>query len=187
MGRLDADTEGLLLLTNDGELGHRLMHPSYEVAKTYLAEVPAPSPGTSAGGCGPVSSWTTARRRSTRSARGQPPGRAVVEVVLHEGRKHIVRRLLDAVGHPVERLVRTAIGEVQLGDQRPGKVRQLTGPEIAQLYRAVGLCRGGRRRGGSWASSRWTARRARASRPSRGGSPATAAPPTSTPARCTGP
>jgi 23S rRNA pseudouridine2605 synthase len=67
------------------------------------------------------------------------PGHSMVEVVLHEGRKHIVRRLLDAVGYPVEQLVRTAIGEVKLGNQRPGKVRPLTIPEVGALYRAVGL------------------------------------------------
>ena len=65
--------------------------------------------------------------------------RAVVEVVLHEGRKHIVRRLLDEVGHPVSRLVRTKIGEVQLGHQRPGTLRKLNPVEIAVLYKAVGL------------------------------------------------
>ena len=140
VGRLDADTEGLLLLTNDGELGHRLMHPSFEVPKTYLATVHG----------------NVARDVGRRLREGVElddgvatvdsfklvdnlPGHSMVEVVLHEGRKHIVRRLLDAVGYPVEQLVRTAIAEVKLGQQRPGKVRPLTVPEVGGLYRAVGL------------------------------------------------
>ncbi len=140
VGRLDADTEGLLLLTNDGELGHRLMHPSFEVSKTYLAEVPGPIPrdlgkrlrdGVELSD-GPV------RVDSFRVVDVQG-GRAMVELVLHEGRKHVVRRLLEEVGHPVRRLVRTGIGEVVLGNQRPGRLRPLTRPELGSLYRAVGL------------------------------------------------
>ncbi len=140
VGRLDADTEGLLLLTNDGELANRLMHPSYQVLKTYLAEVPAPVPRdlgkTLRAGVelddGPVAV------DSFRVVQGLP-GRALVEVVLHEGRKHVVRRLLAEVGHPVERLVRTAIGELRLGEQRPGTVRTLSRGEVGSLYRAAGL------------------------------------------------
>ena len=141
VGRLDMDSEGLLLLTNDGDLAHRLTHPSYGVPKTYMAEMPGPGRrGIWAGGCGPGSSWRTARPRSTLSRWSTcTTGRAVVEIVLHEGRKHIVRRMLDAVGHPVSRLVRTKIGEVQLGHQRPGTLRKLNPVEIAQLYKAVGL------------------------------------------------
>ncbi|ASO21407.1 23S rRNA pseudouridine2605 synthase [Actinoalloteichus hoggarensis] len=140
VGRLDAETEGLLLLTNDGDLAHRLMHPSYEVSKTYLAEVPAPiakdvSKTLKAGveledGPASVDSFRVLESYGSK---------AMVEVVLHEGRKHIVRRLLDHIGHPVERLVRTSIGEVKLGDQRPGSMRRLNHPEIGSLYRAVGL------------------------------------------------
>jgi 23S rRNA pseudouridine2605 synthase len=140
VGRLDADTEGLLLLTNDGELAHRLTHPSYEVAKTYLAEV-----------IGPVARDVGRRLKAgvdledgparvdefrLRSSSGN---RVMLELVLHEGRKHIVRRLLEEVGHPVQRLVRTAIGPVQLGDQRAGKMRPLTAQELAGLFAAVGL------------------------------------------------
>jgi 23S rRNA pseudouridine2605 synthase len=139
VGRLDADTEGLLLLTNDGELAHRLMHPSYRVLKTYLAEVPGPVPRslgrTLRAGIqfddGPVA---VDGFRVVQAL----PGKALVEVVLHEGRKHIVRRLLAEVGHPVHRLVRTAIADVRLGEQRPGSVRALSHPEIAALNRAVG-------------------------------------------------
>jgi 23S rRNA pseudouridine2605 synthase len=140
VGRLDADTEGLLLLTNDGELGHRLMHPSFEVPKTYLAEVPGPIPrdlgrrlrdGVDLAD-GPV-------RVDSFRVIDAHAGKAMVELVLHEGRKHVVRRLLDEVGHPVRRLVRTAIAEVKLGPQRPGTLRPLTRPELGSLYQAVGL------------------------------------------------
>lgn len=139
IGRLDANTEGLLLITNDGELGHRLMHPSYEVFKTYLAEVDGVVPRgvgkqLRAGielGDGPVK---VDKFRVVDAL----PGRTMVEVVLHEGRKHIVRRLLAEIGHPVHRLVRTAIGEVHLGALKPGKVRALNRKEIASLHAAVG-------------------------------------------------
>ncbi|HET8641046.1 MAG TPA: pseudouridine synthase [Pseudonocardiaceae bacterium] len=140
VGRLDADTEGLLLLTNDGELAHRLMHPSFEVFKTYLAQVPGPVPREVARRLragvelddGPVTV------HSFRVVDSSGP-LVMVEIVLHEGRKHIVRRLLDHVGHPVRRLVRTAIGPVRLGDQRPGTVRRLNRKEVGELYKQVGL------------------------------------------------
>ena len=140
VGRLDAETEGLLLLTNDGDLAHRLMHPSYHVPKTYLAEVPGPVPRDlgkrlRAGVMledGPV------KADSFRLVDSMP-GRAMVEIVLHEGRKHIVRRLLEEVGHPVSQLVRTAVGEVRLGNQRPGSMRVLNRQEIGSLHAAVGL------------------------------------------------
>jgi len=140
VGRLDYDTEGLMLLTNDGELAHRLAHPRYEVAKTYLADVP-----------GPVS-----RDLGRRLATGveledgvaiadrfrvieRAGSRALVEITLHEGRKHIVRRMLAEVGHPVSRLVRTTVGPVKLGGLHPGETRDLTTKEIGELYAAVGL------------------------------------------------
>jgi 23S rRNA pseudouridine2605 synthase len=140
VGRLDAETEGLLLLTNDGDLGHRLMHPSYQMAKTYLAEV-----------AGQVPRDLGRRLRDGVELDDGPvavhsfklvdshAGRSMVELVIHEGRKHVVRRLLDEVGHPVQRLVRTAIGDVVLGAQRPGKIRALNHTEVGSLYRAVGL------------------------------------------------
>src|SRR3954451_23533667 len=116
VGRLDVDTEGLLLLTNDGTFAHRLAHPSFEVPKTYLAEIPGPVPRdlgrrlkagvTLEDGPAKLDSFEVVDVHN---------GRAVVEVVLHEGRKHIVRRLLGAVDHPVSRLVRTQIGDVKLG------------------------------------------------------------------------
>jgi 23S rRNA pseudouridine2605 synthase len=140
VGRLDAETEGLLLLTNDGDLGHRLTHPSFEVPKTYLAEV-----------SGPVARDVGRRVREGVEledgfARADSfrlvdatPGKAIVEVILHEGRKHIVRRLLAEVGHPVTRLVRTAVGEIRLGNQKPGTLRALTRAEVGSLFAAVGL------------------------------------------------
>jgi 23S rRNA pseudouridine2605 synthase len=142
VGRLDADTEGLLLLTNDGELAHRLTHPSFGVQKTYLAEVPGPIPRDlgrrlRAGvelDDGPVA-VDSFRVVDVAS------GRAVVEVGLHEGRKHVVRRLLAAVGHPVSRLVRTAVGPVQLGHQRQGTVRRLNQKEIGDLHALVARSR----------------------------------------------
>ena len=140
VGRLDADTEGLLLLTNDGELAHRLMHPSYEVRKTYLATVAGSVPRglgkTLRAGIdlddGPV-------KLDDFAVVDAVPGKTLVRVTLHEGRKRIVRRLLEAVGFPVQALVRTDIGSVTLGDQRPGSIRALTRKEVGELYQAVGL------------------------------------------------
>jgi len=140
VGRLDADSEGLLLLTNDGPLAHRLAHPSYEVPKTYLAEISAPVPRDVGKRlrAGVTLDDGPARADSFRVL-GQAGGRAQVEVVLHEGRKHVVRRMLEAVDRPVVRLVRTALGPVQLGVQRPGSLRPLTSKELGQLYQLTGL------------------------------------------------
>ena len=140
VGRLDADTEGLLLLTNDGDLAHRLQHPSYGVLKTYLAQIPGPVPRDlgkllRAGielEDGPV-------KVDSFKLVDSAPGKALVEVQLHEGRKHVVRRLLEAVGHPVITLVRTDVGPIKLGDLRSGRMRALNRPEISQLYSAAGL------------------------------------------------
>ncbi|WP_286956411.1 pseudouridine synthase [Brevibacterium sp. UBA7493] len=140
VGRLDAETEGLLLITNDGELSNRLTHPSYEIPKTYLAQVR-----------GPVAKDVGARLREgielddgiarvdSFKLIDSTPGRALVELVLHEGRNRIVRRLLDAVGNPVDRLVRTHFGPIALAEQRQGKVRDLRPDEIGELMQAVGL------------------------------------------------
>lgn len=140
VGRLDADTEGLMLLTNDGELAHRLMHPSYEVPKTYVATVL----GTVPRGLGKmlragVELDDGPARVDDFAVVDAMPGRSMVLVTLHEGRKRIVRRLLTAVGFPVQELVRTDIGSVSLGDQRPGSIRVLTRKEIGELYKAVGM------------------------------------------------
>ncbi|MBA3488366.1 MAG: rRNA pseudouridine synthase [Longispora sp.] len=138
IGRLDADSEGLLLLTNDGELAHKLTHPSFEVPKTYLAEVEGPIPQgfkkRITTGVELEDGFVKADSFKVVDSSGR---RALVELTLHEGRKHIVRRLLGELGHPVFRLIRTAIGPVHLGDQRTGKVRKLNRQEIAALFKAV--------------------------------------------------
>ncbi len=140
VGRLDADTEGLLLLTNDGELAHRLMHPSFEVPKTYLATVMGSVPrGLGKKLRGGIELDDGPVRVDDFAVVDTVPGRSLVTVTLHEGRKHIVRRLLAEVGFPVQELVRTDIGAVTLGDQRPGSIRVLTQKEIGDLYKAVGL------------------------------------------------
>jgi 23S rRNA pseudouridine2605 synthase len=140
VGRLDADTEGLILLTNDGELANRLAHPSYGVAKTYVATVAGPLPravGRELTG-GIELEDGPARADSFRVVQSMP-GQVLVEIVLHEGRNHIVRRMLEAVGHPVISLVRTRVGPVVLGQQRPGTVRVLSAAEERALYTEVGL------------------------------------------------
>lgn len=138
VGRLDADSEGLLLVTNDGELANLLMHPSHGVTKTYLCEVTGPvsrSVGKTLR-AGVELDDGPARVDSFRIV-GAVGNKALVELVLHEGRKHVVRRLLGAVGHPVSRLVRVAVGPVQLGDMRPGTVRRLRPDEVSALYDAA--------------------------------------------------
>jgi 23S rRNA pseudouridine2605 synthase len=140
VGRLDVDTEGLILMTNDGELAHRLTHPSFEVPKTYLAEVVGPVPRDlgkrlRAGielddGIATVDSFKVVDMR---------PGKALVELVLHDGRNRIVRRLLDAVGMPVEALARTQIGPIRLGDLRRGRYRVLGRTEVSALFEVAGL------------------------------------------------
>ncbi len=139
VGRLDADSEGLLLLTNDGQLAHRLTHPSYGVAKTYLAEVsgPVPAPVRRRLLAGVELEDGPARADAVKLVDASG-GRTLIELVLHEGRKHIVRRLLAEVGHPVKRLVRTAIGPISLGGLKPGRTRRLSQTEVAALFAAAG-------------------------------------------------
>jgi 23S rRNA pseudouridine2605 synthase len=138
VGRLDADSEGLLLLTNDGWLAHRLMHPSYEMGKTYLCQIPAPvERGLRRQLMGGVELEDGLVRVDDFRLVDTAGGRALVEVVLHEGRKHVVRRLLGAMGYPVSRLIRTAVGPVKLGDLRSGRTRRLVPAEISALFRAV--------------------------------------------------
>jgi 23S rRNA pseudouridine2605 synthase len=138
VGRLDADSEGLLLITNDGELTNKLTHPSYGISKTYLAEVVGPLPRNVGrqllGGVELEDGPASVDAFKLVDALGKS---AQVEIVLHEGRKHIVRRMMDAVGHPVTRLVRTAVGPIRLGDLRPGGFRYLNNGEIAALFKAV--------------------------------------------------
>jgi 23S rRNA pseudouridine2605 synthase len=140
VGRLDRDTEGLLLLTNDGSLAHRLTHPRYGIEKEYLAEVGQP----------PSQRQLTRLRRGVelddgtahavdaRSA-GGAAGRGGVRLVMVEGRKREVRRMLDAVELPVGRLVRVRVGPIRLGKLRPGDIRELEPEDIRALYRAAGL------------------------------------------------
>ncbi len=140
VGRLDFDTEGLMLLMNDGELAHRLAHPRYGVLKTYLADVAGPLPRDLGRqlitGVELEDGVATADRFRVVERAGD---RALVEITLHEGRKHIVRRMLAETGHPVSRLVRTHVGPVALGSLRPGTTRRLSTTEIGELYAAVGL------------------------------------------------
>ncbi len=138
VGRLDTDTEGLIILTNDGEFAHRLAHPSYEVSKTYLAEVE-----------GVVEQATVKRLRHGVVLEDGPvrpdavkvtsrgAAKSLVEVTIHEGRNRVVRRMFDAVGHPVRRLSRTRIGPVRLGQLAQGSSRELTSAELGALLDAV--------------------------------------------------
>jgi 23S rRNA pseudouridine2605 synthase len=139
VGRLDTDTEGLLILTNDGDFAHRLAHPSFEVPKIYLAEVN-----------GVVGRDVLARLRSGITLEDGPVrpvavklvsttgDRSLVKITLHEGRNHVVRRTMEAVGHPVRRLSRTGIGPVRLGTLKTGEFRELTRDELGGLLDLTG-------------------------------------------------
>jgi 23S rRNA pseudouridine2605 synthase len=138
VGRLDYDTEGLLLLTNDGELTHLLTHPRFGVVKTYLAEVEGdPTAGAvralregvelDDGRTAPARVKVVQRRGAT----------SAIELGIHEGRNRQVRRMCDAVGHPVVRLVRTRIGPLRDGSLKPGTWRALTPAEVRRLYEAT--------------------------------------------------
>ncbi|MBA3021103.1 pseudouridine synthase [Propionicimonas sp.] len=140
VGRLDSDTEGLLLLTNDGDFAQRMTHPSYEVSKTYLAEVD-----------GAITEATLKRLRGGIELEDGPikpddvklvqraDERSMVQVTLHSGRNRIVRRMFDAIDHPVRRLSRLSIGPVKLGDLRSGATRELTREELGALLDLTGL------------------------------------------------
>lgn len=140
IGRLDEDSEGLLLLTNDGDLSHRLSHPSHEVSKTYMVEVEGrvrPTVGSKlrAGvelkdGPATVDRFNVVQVGAVTS---------LVEIELHSGRNRIVRRLMTHVGHPVVRLVRTKVGPIRLGELRTGRSRVLSNTEIGSLMSAAGL------------------------------------------------
>jgi len=138
VGRLDTDTEGLILLTNHGELAHRLAHPSYGVGKTYVAQVegvvrPATVRRLLAGivlDDGPV-------RADAMTVKQTHGGRSIVELSLHEGRNRIVRRMLDAAGHPVQQLTRTSFGAIRLRKLRVGQLRELTREELGKLLDGV--------------------------------------------------
>lgn len=138
VGRLDTDTSGLLVLTNDGDLAHRLAHPSFEITKTYVALVD-----------GSVSDAVGRRLRAGVDLDDGPAsvdrfvvkdrakGRSLVELDLHMGRNRIVRRLLDSVGHPVRELTRTAFGPLHLGTLSVGELRTLTRDEVGELFDSV--------------------------------------------------
>ncbi|MDY6049856.1 MAG: pseudouridine synthase [Corynebacterium sp.] len=140
VGRLDAETEGLLLITNDGELANRLMHPRYGVSKTYLATV-----------LGEADKQLVKQLEAGLEMDDGPAkadyaqivdvynGKSLVRVELHEGRKHIVRRMLKQLGFPVQALVRTRIHTLQLGELPSGGFRFLNNAELRSLYKAVGL------------------------------------------------
>jgi 23S rRNA pseudouridine2605 synthase len=139
VGRLDTDTSGLLLLTNDGDFAQRMAHPSYEVDKTYVAEVDGELhrgivkqllAGVTLDD-GPVT--VSAVKIISGTHKKNQPGRTIVELVIHEGRNRIVRRLLEHVGHPVLRLTRTQLGPVQLGSLPAGELRDLTQDELGEL------------------------------------------------------
>ncbi|TYC98530.1 pseudouridine synthase [Arthrobacter echini] len=140
VGRLDAETEGLLLLTNDGELTNRLTHPSYEVPKTYLVQVRGPmAQGIGAQMKEGIELEDGLAQVDSFKLVDSTPGHVLVEVILHSGRNRVVRRLFDAVGHPVERLVRTQEGPIRVGDQRQGSIRVLGRQEVGHLMASVGL------------------------------------------------
>lgn len=140
VGRLDTDSEGLLIVTNDGELTHRLTHPRYEVPKTYLAEVKGTAGSRAikqliAG----VELEDGVTKRAKVSLAEATPGGTLLEITITEGRNRQVRRMCEAVGHPVKRLVRTNLGPLHLGRLKPGTFRKLSLEEVRALYRACGL------------------------------------------------
>ena len=138
VGRLDTDTEGLIILTNDGDFGHKLSHPSFEIDKTYLVEVE-----------GILNSVTMQRLRDGITLDDGPVrprglkivstvgGKSLVRLTLHEGRNHIVRRTMEHVGHPVRQLSRIGIGPVRLGTLKVGQIRDLTSEELGALLDLV--------------------------------------------------
>jgi 23S rRNA pseudouridine2605 synthase len=136
VGRLDADTTGLLLLTNDGELAHRLTHPSFEVPRTYRAQVRRPPVREPALRALREGIELDDGRTAPAKVRRLTPDR--IELVMHEGRKRQVRRMLEAVGHPVVRLERVAFGPLRLGELPLGGHRLLKPAEVEQLRRITG-------------------------------------------------
>lgn len=134
VGRLDADTEGLMILTNDGELTHRLTHPSFGVAKEYLARVRGnPSPSALRA----LREGVKLDDGITAPAKVSLPSADTIRMVIHEGRNRQVRRMCEAVGHPVIRLVRTRIGTLTDRSLRPGDYRELEVDEVRGLYLAT--------------------------------------------------
>ncbi|MFE0646403.1 pseudouridine synthase [Streptomyces sp. NPDC058877] len=140
VGRLDTETEGIILLTNHGELAHRLTHPKYGVKKTYLAAITGPLPREVGRRLKDGIQLEDGYARADHFRVVEQTGKNyLVEVTLHEGRKHIVRRMLAEAGFPVEKLVRTAFGPIALGDQKSGWLRRLTNTEVGMLMKEVGM------------------------------------------------
>jgi 23S rRNA pseudouridine2605 synthase len=140
VGRLDTETEGLILLTNHGELAHRLTHPRYGVRKTYLAAIQGPLPRDLGKRLKEGIELEDGYARADHFRVVENTGKNyLVEVSLHEGRKHIVRRMLAEAGFPVDKLVRTGFGPIALGDQKSGWLRRMTNTEVGMLMNAVGL------------------------------------------------
>ncbi|WP_435206945.1 pseudouridine synthase [Streptomyces sp. bgisy104] len=140
VGRLDTETEGIILLTNHGELAHRLTHPKYGVKKTYLAAITGPLPREVGRRLKDGIELEDGYARADHFRVVEQTGKNyLVEVTLHEGRKHIVRRMLAEAGFPVEKLVRTAFGPIGLGDQKSGWLRRLTNTEVGMLMKEVGM------------------------------------------------
>ncbi len=135
VGRLDSDTEGLLILTNDGPLTQRLTHPSFGVEKEYLAEVAGV---LSAGALRSLRDGLQLEDGWTAPAKASQPAPGMVRLVIHEGRNRQVRRMLATVGHPVQRLVRVRIGRLTAPNLRPGEWRELTAAEVRQLSVDIG-------------------------------------------------
>jgi 23S rRNA pseudouridine2605 synthase len=135
VGRLDADTTGLILLTNDGELANRLTHPRYEVPKTYRATVGGPPVTERA--VGALRGGVELEDGRTASARVRRLGPHTLEITIHEGRKRQVRRMCEAVGHPVKTLQRIRFGPLALGDLPAGRARRLSAAEVRELAAAA--------------------------------------------------
>jgi 23S rRNA pseudouridine2605 synthase len=131
VGRLDADSSGLILLTNDGALAQRLTHPSFEVPKTYRVRVGGGAVGESA--LAKLREGVRLEDGITAPAQVRRVERDVLELTIHEGRNRQVRRMCEAVGHPVATLERIAFGRLKLGELAPGESRQLVGAELARL------------------------------------------------------
>ena len=140
VGRLDTDTEGMLLLTNDGDFTQRMTHPSYELQKTYVVEVEGMVDAKAANRLKKGVTLDDGPIKPDRLKVGQTASdRTMVTVVLHSGRNRIVRRMFEAVGHPVRQLSRIAVGPVRMGQLKVGEIRELTRDELGQLMDAVKL------------------------------------------------
>ncbi|MFE9599958.1 pseudouridine synthase [Streptomyces hokutonensis] len=140
VGRLDTETEGVILLTNHGELAHRLTHPKYGVKKTYLAHIVGPIPRDLGKQLKDGIQLEDGYARADHFRVVEQTGKNyLVEVTLHEGRKHIVRRMLAEAGFPVDKLVRVSFGPITLGDQKSGWLRRLSNTEVGMLMQEVDL------------------------------------------------